>query len=87
MSSSQTKRKRDGSERFAVFYMTLALPYFGQAKAFYMLSMTPLLALFFTLGVCSVDRWLTRRGWQIARTALFGWLGALFGCFYLAFAV
>jgi len=75
-----------GAMGLAIFTMTLALPYFGQAKAYYALNTTPVLALFFALGLGDLDRWLADHGGRLARAALFGWLGALFGSFFLAFA-
>ena len=71
---------------FALFYVTLVLPYHGQARASYLLAIAPALALFFALGFTSVDRWLARRGWTAGRVFLFAWWGALLGVFYLSFA-
>ena len=71
---------------FALFYVTLVLPYHGQARASYVLAITPVLALFFAWGFVGVDRWLARRGWTTARVVLFAWWGALLGVLYLSFA-
>jgi hypothetical protein len=71
---------------FALFWVTLVLPYHGQARASYVLALTPVLALFFALGFLGVDRWLARRGWNAGRVLLFGWWGALLGFLYLSFA-
>lgn len=71
---------------FALFWVTLVLPYHGQARASYVLALTPVLALFFALGFLGVDRWLARRGWTAGRVLLFAWWGALLGFLYLSFA-
>jgi hypothetical protein len=71
---------------FALFYVTLVLPYHGQARASYALAVTPALALFFAMGFVEVDRWLARREWTIGRALLFAWWGALLVVLYLSFA-
>jgi hypothetical protein len=71
---------------FALFYLTLALPFFGQARASYALALTPVLALFFAWSFVGVDRWLARREWTAGRVLLFTWWGALLGVLYLSFA-
>jgi hypothetical protein len=71
---------------FAVFWLTLSLPYFGQAKAFYALMLTPVLALYFALGFGALDDGLGRLGGTPARAVLYGWLATFFGCVYLSFA-
>jgi len=71
---------------FALFYVTLVLPYHGQARASYALALTPVLALFFAWGFVGVDRWLARREWTAGRVLLFTWWGALLGVLYLSFA-
>jgi len=71
---------------FALFYVTLVLPYHGQARASYGLAVTPVLALFFAWGFVGVDRWLARREWTAGRVLLFAWWGALLGFLYLSFA-
>ena len=71
---------------FALFYVTLVLPYHGQARASYVLALTPVLALFFAWGFVGVDRWLARREWTAGRVLLFAWWGALLGVLYLSFA-
>jgi hypothetical protein len=71
---------------FALFYVTLVLPYHGQARASYILALTPVLALFLARGFVDVDRWLARREWTAGRVLLFAWWGALLGVLYLSFA-
>jgi hypothetical protein len=71
---------------FALFYATLVLPYHGQARASYVLALTPALAFFFAWGFTGVDRWLARREWTVGRASLFAWWGALLGFLYLSFA-
>jgi hypothetical protein len=71
---------------FMIFFATLSLPYFGQAKAFYALATTPVLALCFARGYTGVDGWLGRRTLAPLRSVLFGWLGATLTVLYLGFA-
>jgi hypothetical protein len=71
---------------FALFYVTLVLPFHGQARASYGLATTPVLALFFAWAFVGVDRWLARREWSAGRVLLFSWWGALLGVLYLSFA-
>jgi len=49
-----------GALGFALFYLTLSLPFYGQAKAFYALSLTPLLALIFARGASDLTGWIAR---------------------------
>jgi hypothetical protein len=71
---------------FALFYLTLSLPYHGQARTNYVLSIVPALGLFFAWGFVGVDRALARRGWTVGRAALHGGWGALAAVLYLSFA-
>ncbi len=71
---------------FAIFWATLALPYHGQARASYLLALTPVWAFFFAWATSGLDGWLAARGGTTARTLLVAWLGALFGVLYLGFA-
>ena len=71
---------------FGLFYVNLVLPYHGQARASYVLAITPVLALCFAWGLVGVDRWLAGRGWTPVRVLLFTWWGALLGVLYLSFA-
>jgi hypothetical protein len=71
---------------FALFYVTLVIPFHGQARASYVLALTPVLALFFAWGLVGVDRWLARRSWTGGRVLLFAWWGALVAVLYLSFA-
>ena len=71
---------------FALFFATLGLPYHGWARAPYLLAATPALALFFALGLRTLDRALAERGWTPARAGVFGWLGATACVLYLGFA-
>ena len=71
---------------FAIFYATLALPFFGQAKAFYALSTTPVLALCFARGYHGVDTFLAARtGWP-GQLALFATTATCLAAMYLSFA-
>ncbi|MED5261282.1 MAG: hypothetical protein VX574_02620, partial [Myxococcota bacterium] len=58
---------------FALFWMTLGLPYFGQAKAFYGLFLTPVLGLYGAMGFEFVDGFLAKRGGRLAQAMLYGW--------------
>ena len=51
---------------FAMIALTLELPYFGQAKAPYLLGLVAPLAVAFALGVDACDRALEKLGGEIA---------------------
>lgn len=68
----------------ALVALTLDLPYFGQAKAPYLLGLVPTFAVAFALGADGLDAWLARRAGEIAAqgaravwivTACVLWLG------------
>lgn len=69
----------------AFLQLTLQLPFFAQAKAPYLLMLTPPLALAFATGFLALDGWLDRRGWLVPRAALYGWLTLFAGTLLLAF--
>ena len=71
---------------FSTFYLTLVLPYFAQAKAFYALGVTGPLALCFAAGASWVDEACARRGWPFARALHAGLLATSFAFFFLGFA-
>ena len=71
---------------FAIFWLTLELPYFGQAKAFYALFLTPVLGLYLGLGFTGIDRFLARRHLEAVRGLLYGWATAFLGAVFLAFS-
>jgi 4-amino-4-deoxy-L-arabinose transferase-like glycosyltransferase len=60
---------------FAVFWMTLRLPYYAQAKAFYALAMVGPLALTFAEGFAAVRERLERHGAPWLGALLYGWGG------------
>jgi hypothetical protein len=64
---------------FALVYATFSLPFFGQARATYALSATPILAVAFARGIDVLDAAAPGRG----RLALFSAMGALCGAFGL----
>jgi hypothetical protein len=65
-----------GALATALVALTLDLPYFGQAKAPYVLGLVPLFAVAFALGAERCDRVLAARiGVGVARAARAGWLG------------
>jgi hypothetical protein len=65
--------------------LTAELPFFAQAKAAYLLMLTPPLGVAFALGFGAADDWLARAG-TAARAALHGWLAAFAATLYLGFA-
>lgn len=73
---------------FVFLALTVSLPFFAQAKAPYLLCLTPVLAVAFAAGAARVDDAL--RGPGPAQTALrlllAGLLTAALGCFFLGFA-
>jgi hypothetical protein len=71
---------------FSIFYLTLSLPFFAQAKAFYGLCMVGPLAVFFAAGAARVDEALSRPGRGALRLAFGGGLAATLGSFFLAYA-
>jgi hypothetical protein len=75
-----------GTLLFAVFFATLGLPFYGQARALYLCAGLPIAAYFFASELGHVDDWLAKRDQTAARTLLVAALGSLFGTFYLAFA-
>jgi len=70
---------------FATLWMTVRLPFFGQAKAFYALVATGPLAVFFGAALSRLDATLAGRGWHPARAAGAAWLAAFAGASALAF--
>ena len=70
----------------ATFWVTLELPYFGQAKAFYSLALVPVASLLFAQAYCALDAWLAERVGSHSRAALFGWLVAFIATVYMGFA-
>jgi hypothetical protein len=68
---------------FSMLYVTLELPYAGQARAPYGLALVPPLSLFFGIGLArrAGTRW---PGGELTESLLAGWLGALFGASWLA---
>ncbi|RIL02766.1 MAG: hypothetical protein DCC71_16070 [Proteobacteria bacterium] len=65
-----------GALGFAMIALTLELPYFGQAKAPYLLGLVPVLAIAFALGADASDRALAQRVGPGAAVALRAfWLG------------
>jgi hypothetical protein len=69
---------------YAILSLTLSLPYFAQAKAFYGLCLVAPLSLFFAAGAGRVDAALAGR--PPLRLAFAGLLAAALGTFFLGFA-
>lgn len=70
---------------FALLAITLQLPYYAQAKAFYVLSAMVPLCIVASLGLAWVLERLPAPRWLFVRTIYCGWLGALAGAIVLAF--
>ena len=68
---------------FAIFFATLALPFFGQSRAAYGLSAAPVLALAFARGWVAAEEWVKpKHGRAVMRAclgacfAVWGWASA-----------
>jgi hypothetical protein len=70
---------------FGLMYMSLRLPYFGQAKASYGLVVMPTLVLFFAEGLTWLDAALAERGWLTARAIVYGWFSLFAATCLLSF--
>jgi len=70
---------------FALLAITLELPYYAQAKAFYVLSAIVPLCLVAALGLAWVFERLREPRWLFIRAIYCGWLGALAGALILSF--
>ncbi len=68
---------------FAIFFATLALPFFGQSRAAYGLSVTPVLAVAFARGWAAAEEWAESKR---VRAVLRGGLGACFAVWVSASA-
>jgi hypothetical protein len=69
---------------FALFAITFALPYYAQAKAFYILSAVVPLSIVAGLGLAWALERLPDRAWPL-RMLYCGWLSMLAGSLVLAF--
>ena len=70
---------------FALLAITLRLPYYAQAKAFYILSALLPLSLVASLGLAWVFERFPAPRWLWLRTLYCGWLGTLTGALVLSF--
>jgi hypothetical protein len=70
-----------GAFGFALLHVTLALPYYGQARASYALCLTASLGLLLAVGAADLDGRLAARGAQGVRVALGGYFALLLGAF------
>ena len=70
----------------AILYLTLQLPFFAQAKAFYGLCMAGPLALFFAVGVVRCDDALASPRALPARIAFHAWWFLTASVLFLSFA-
>jgi hypothetical protein len=71
---------------FAVLAMTVQLPFFAQAKAFYGLSVAAPLAVFFAVGAARCDEALVAPRWRPLRALFYGWLSMFAAVLFLAYA-
>jgi hypothetical protein len=69
-----------------LFYGTLKVPVYGQAKAFYFLGIMGPLTVFWALGFGVIKDWLTSSRLIVLQALFYGWLGTLFAYIYLSFA-
>ena len=73
---------------YAMVYMNLRIPCWGQAKASYGLFTTLPVSLIFAFGFDCVDGWLRGKGLTILRAILYGWLGtfviSVFLCYFIS---
>lgn len=75
-----------GALATALVALTVDLPFFGQAKAPYVLGLVPIFAVAFALGADATERALTRRGApRLAQLARAWWVGTAV-VFWLSFA-
>jgi hypothetical protein len=74
-----------GAFGFALLHVTLALPYYGQARASYASALIPTVALILALGAADLDGRLAARGWRAARVALGGYFAVLLATFARSF--
>jgi hypothetical protein len=70
---------------FSILAMTIQLPFFAQAKAFYGLAMGAPLALFFAMGAVRVDDALRQTRWVLLRAIFYGYLFLTASVFYLSY--
>jgi hypothetical protein len=71
---------------FAILFMTVSLPFFAQAKAFYGLALTAPLGVFLGAGATRLDAALAARGWLLGRALLAGAVALTLAVFLLGFA-
>jgi hypothetical protein len=71
---------------FAILSMTVQLPFFAQAKAFYGLSAAAPLALFFAVGAARCDDALVAPRWRPLRALFYGWFSLFAAVLFLAYA-
>jgi hypothetical protein len=71
---------------FAILSMTVQLPFFAQAKAFYGLSAAAPLALFFAVGAARCDEALVAPRWRPLRALFYGWFSLFAAVLFLAYA-
>jgi hypothetical protein len=69
-----------------IFFSTLKVPIYGQAKAFYCLAAMGPISVFGVLGLGVVRDWLASSRLMVVRALFYGWLGTLITSIYLSFA-
>jgi hypothetical protein len=68
-----------------VFYTTLKVPVYAQAKAFYGLSGLGPISVIFALGFSTVSDWLASPRLLVGRAIFYGWFGTLISVIFLSF--
>ncbi len=71
----------------ALLYMCLKLPYYAQAKSFYMLSAILPFSLISAWGAQTIDRFFERNKLAVCQGILYAWLGVLILTVFVAFLV
>jgi hypothetical protein len=69
-----------------IWFSTLKVPIYGQAKAFYCLAAMGPISVFGALGFGVVRDWLVPSRFIVLRALFYGWLGTLITSIYLSFA-
>jgi hypothetical protein len=69
----------------SLLLVSMRYPFWGGARASYVLSLVAPLAVCTGLGFSTVDRWLQARGGVVLRAALYGWLGTFIAALALTF--
>lgn len=72
---------------FGIIFMTLKLPYYAQAKAFYGLTLMMPFSILSAGGLCRIGRWLSGSDLKFMRYILSGCVGTFFLTVFLSFFI